>query len=78
MRLRITGESQRENVKKLLGTVPPIIPTGYEPAMKMDRGYGIEQQIVKPHVAQFEIMTICSMFGSWQPFVSQHSVDDHK
>ena len=38
MRLRASGESQRENVKKLIDTVPPITQALHQPSMKIDRG----------------------------------------
>ena len=55
MKLRVSGESQQQNVQTLLGTNLEITQTGHHPSLKVDRGYSSEQLLADPLLAKFFI-----------------------
>ena len=68
MRLRVSGELQKQNVQKLLGTTPEITRSGHRPSLKVDRGYGSEQLIADPSLSKFDTVAICNK-ASRNPFI---------
>jgi hypothetical protein len=74
-RLRVSGESQRDNVNMLLETclcsdkVPGLTDASAKPRMKMDRGYTDEQMLMNEHLQNFSCDAICKE-SSRCPFIS--------
>ena len=69
MRLRVSGESQQQNVQTLLGTNLEITQAGHHPSLKVDRGYSSEQLLADPLLAKFDTGAICNK-SSKNPVVS--------
>ncbi|KAL7456269.1 hypothetical protein ACHAWC_008134 [Mediolabrus comicus] len=80
-RLRVTGESQRDNVNMLLETclcsdkVPGITDAGANPRMKMDRGYTDEQMLMNDSLQNFSCDAICKE-SSRCPFISNQKFEE--
>ena len=82
MRLRTIGESQIDNVEKLLDTLPPIGVDFREsmngPIMACDRGYGKLSFINLLIQRNYKVITIANTVGSEHPFIGSSVIEDFK
>ena len=60
MRLRVTGESQRDNVAELLKTAPAVTYQCHHPKFATDRGYTNEALITEGGLERFDVTAICN------------------
>jgi len=74
MRLRVKGESQTENVKELLRTLPPL---GANDNVRLcfDRGYGKMPFIEETSAFKFNVTTVAATVGSRHPFITEEECD---
>ena len=77
MKLRVSGEPQKQNVQKLLGTTPEITQACQCPSLKVDRGYDGEHLLEDPLLAKFDTGAICNK-ASRNPFLSNRQIDEQK
>ena len=60
MRLRVTGETQRDNVAELLKTAPAVTDQSHHPKFATDRGYTNEAMITENGLDRFDVTAICN------------------
>lgn len=69
MHIRVKGESQSDNVKELLRTIPPLAAAD-NVRLCFDRGYGKMPFIEETSAMRFNITTVAATLGSRHPFVT--------
>ena len=69
MRLRVTGESQRDNVTELLKTAPVVTDQTHHPRFTTDRGYTSEVMVADTSLEPFDVTAICNS-AARNPFFS--------
>eukprot|EP00984_Skeletonema_dohrnii_P027846 scaffold17539_cov76-Skeletonema_dohrnii-CCMP3373.AAC.1 len=74
-RLRVSGEPQKDNVSKLMKTLPIITQRSDCPGIGFDRGYTKEVEVVRPPIDQYEVIAICNT-ASRSPFVFKEDADE--
>jgi hypothetical protein len=78
MRLQTSSETQEENVKQLLSTLPRTnnsYDSPHGPILACDRGYG-KLSLIKFFMEQnFKVITVCAAVGSGHPIVTESEVN---
>ena len=76
MRLRITGEPQRENVRQLLHTLPTVtVRRAKRARFSCDRGYTNEEFIADDNLEPYDAISINNS-AARNPFISSSAVED--
>ena len=75
MRLRIKGESQLDNVKELMGTLPTITSLYHTLRLCFDRGYGKMAFLHETAKKNYNMATVANSIGSRHPFLPPTLVD---
>ena len=74
-RLRAKGESEIDNIKNLLGTLPDLVSNEQSVKTKFDRGYGKLSMIQIPAERNYDVLTVAAASGSKHCFLTQEEVD---
>ena len=74
MRLRISGESEVNNVVHMMETIPPITNSLHDLGASFDRGYGKPPFIEPFAMKKIKVTTIAGAAGSKFPFITQEEV----
>ena len=75
IRLRVTGEPQRDNVKELMKTVPPVTNRAQRPGFSCDRGYTNEEMLGEEFLDPYDAVSINNK-SARNPFFAKAEFDD--
>ena len=60
MRLRVTGELQKDNVIELLKTARTVTDRSHHPSFSTDRGYTNKEMIADNSLKKYDVTAICN------------------
>ena len=69
MRLRVKGETQEQNARGLVNTIPEITSAHENIMLTFDRGYGKLSFVDTISILKLSVNTIATTVGSHHPFI---------